>query len=136
MIQALSLSRLARASWVHVAFAFLAMGGWAVWANRTHGLAHAVVPGLLQGTLSASLTLGIKRGLEALFRRLSGWTALLLPPLASCAVVLCLLLTAHTLAHTPEVWATIAVPYAVSSIYAFAYAAGLAAARRSAEISL
>ena len=133
MTAPLSLSRLARASWTHVAFAFLAMAGWAFWINRGHGPNHALTAALVQGTLSAGLTFGIKRGLEALFRRLSGPVALLLPPMLSCVCVLALLVTAHTLAGTPEIWATIAVPFTVSSTYAFVYTAGLAAARRKAE---
>jgi len=127
---ALSLSRLARASWVHVSFAFLAMGGWAFWANRSHGLGHALPAALLQGTISAGLTFGIKRGLEALFRRLQGPIALLAPPILSCGAVLALLVSAHRLAGTPEIWATIAVPFAVSSTYAFVYTASLALARK------
>ena len=132
MTAPLSLSRLARASWTHVAFAFLAMGGWAFWINRNHGLGHAGAAALVQGTLSAGLTFGIKRGLEALFGRLTGPVALLGPPVLSCACVLALLVAAHTLAGTPEIWATIAVPFTVSSTYAFVYTAGLAAARRKA----
>jgi hypothetical protein len=128
----LSLSKLARASWVHVAFAFLAMGGWALFANRGHGLARALPAGLLQGVLSAALTFGIKRGLEGRFRRLEGLTALIVPPVLSCSIVLALLVGAHTLAGTPEVWATIAVPYAVSSTYAVVYTASLWLARRRA----
>ncbi len=128
---ALSLSRLARASWVHVAFAFLAMGGWAVWVNHTHGATHAMIAGLVQGTLSACLTFGIKRALEAMARRLTGMTALLLPPLVTCGSVFALLVGAHTLAGTPEIWATIAVPFAVSSTYAFVYTASLTRVTRS-----
>ena len=130
MTAPLSLSRLARASWTHVAFAFLAMGGWAFWINHSHGAVHAATAALVQGTLSAGLTFGIKRGLEALFSRLSGLTALLLPPVMGCVCVLGILVGAHTLARTPEIWATIAVPFTVSSTYAFVYTAGLAATRR------
>ena len=129
----LSLSSVARSSWVHVAFAFVAMGGWALFANRAHGLSRAVPPALLQGALSAGLTFGIKRGIEARFRSLEGLTALIVPPVLSCSIVLALLVGAHTLARTPEVWATIAVPYAVSSTYAVAYTASLWAARRKAR---
>jgi len=129
-MSALSLSRLARASWAHVAFAFLAMGGWALFANRTHGMARAAPAALLQGILSAGLTFGIKRGLEALFGRLNGLAALAVPPMTSCVIVLALLVAAHTLAGTPEIWATIAVPYAVSSTYAFVYTASLFMVRR------
>ncbi len=116
---------------MHVAFAFLAMGGWAVFANRNHGLAQALPAGLVQGTLSAGLTFGIKRGLEAMVQRLSGIAALVVPPVVCCCAVLALLVCAHTLAGTPEIWATIAVPYAVSSTYAFVYTASLARAARS-----
>ncbi len=114
-----------------MAFAFLAMGGWAVFANRNHGLAHALPAGLVQGTLSAGLTFGIKRGLEAMVSRLAGLAALLIPPVVSCGAVLALLVGAHTLAGTPEIWVTIAVPYAVSSTYAFVYTASLVRAARS-----
>ncbi len=129
-MSALSFSTLARSSWAHVAFAFVAMGGWALFANRAHGLPRAIPAALLQGTLSAALTFGIKRGLEDRFRRLEGITALVVPPVLSCSIVLALLVGAHTLARTPEVWATIAVPYAVSSTYAVVYTAGLWIARR------
>ena len=121
----MSLSSLARASWVHVLFAFLAMGGWAMFANRGHPPAEMLRAGLVQGLLSAALTFGIKRGLEALHRRMSGLAALLAPPLISCVTVLALLVGAHALAGTPEIWATIAVPFTVSTIYAFVYTAGL-----------
>jgi hypothetical protein len=132
MTAPLSLSSLARASWVHVTFAFIAMGGWALFANRNHGLDHAVRAGMLQGVISAALTFGIKRGLETLNARLRGLAALLVPPVISCAAVFALLVTAHTLAGTPEIWLTIAVPFSVSSAYAFIYTASLQAARRRA----
>jgi hypothetical protein len=80
--------------------------------------------------LSAGLTFGIKRGLEAMFSRLNGWIALIGPPLVSCTSVLALLYCAHRLAGTPEIWATIAVPWTVSTTYAFAYTAALWRTRR------
>ena len=107
----------ARSSVTHVAFAFLAMGGWAVFANHTHGLERAAIAGLAQGAVSGLLTLGLKR-----FPGSSrGAVALDLcgrHPAAStitCAVVLAILLIVHRLAGTPNVLATISVPYAVSS---------------------
>jgi hypothetical protein len=115
---------------VHVAFAFLAMGGWAVFANRAHGLGPALLAGVVQGTISAVITLLMKRGLEALFARLSGVPAVVLPPLASCLIVLAVLVGLHTLAGTREIWATIAVPYAVSSSYAIIYTLRLARLRK------
>lgn len=119
----LSIAKLARASWVHVAFAFLAMGGWAVFANRSHGLDHALLPGLIQGAISGAITFFLKRFLEATSARLSGPAAYLAPPAISTLTILALLFTVHTLAGTPEVWATIAVPFAVSTTYAFVYTA-------------
>ena len=129
----MSLSRLARASWVHVLIAFLAMGGWALFANRAHGTAAAIRAGLLQGVMSAALTFAIKRGLEAMHRRLTGAAALIVPPVASCIAVLALLLCAHMLAGTPEIWATIAVPFTVSTTYAFIYTFGLEMRARRSE---
>jgi len=46
--------------------------------------------------------------------------------------VLIILLTVHHLAGTPDVWATISVPYAVSSSYAWVYSAMLVLGRRKA----
>jgi len=117
---------------IHVAFAFLAMGGWAVFANWSHGPERALLAGLVQGTLSGLLTLGLKRFLEAAVARLSDLPAAIIPPILTCAGVLALLLTAHRLAGTPNVWATISVPYAVSSSYAWIYSLMLVLARRRA----
>ena len=106
------------------------MGGWAAFVNRTHGAERMLITGLVQGTLSGLLTLGLKRFLEAAGRRLTDVWAAILPPLLSCAGVLAILLIAHRLAGTPNVWATISVPYAVSSSYAWIYSLSLLLARR------
>ena len=128
------IAQLVRSTAVHVAFAFLAMGAWAAFANHAHGPMRALIAGVVQGTLSGAITFGLKRSLEAMAARLNGAAALLAPPLVTCVVVLLVLLGAHRLAGTPEVWATIAVPYAVSSSYAWIYAASLFFARnRSAK---
>jgi len=128
----LDLKAIGRATASHVAFAFLAMGGWAVFANAPKGLDHALIAGLVQGTMSGLITLGLKRFLEAASLRLSGIWAMLLPPTASCAAILVLLLTAHRLAGTPNVWATISIPYAVSSLYAWVYVIVVVRGRRAA----
>jgi hypothetical protein len=129
----LDLKTIGRATATHVAFAFLAMGGWAAFANWPKGAHHALIAGLVQGTLSGLITLVLKRFLEAASARLSGVWAVLAPPAASCAVILILLLTAHTLAGTPNVWATISVPYAVSSLYAWIYVIVVVRGRRAAQ---
>jgi LytS/YehU family sensor histidine kinase len=115
----------------HVGFAFLAMGGWAVFANRHHALGQALLSGLVQGTVSALLTLGLKKFLEWFNARLGGPMALMLPPLITAATILAILVTAHTLAGTPEIVATIAVPFTVSTSYAIIYNWGLWRRRRA-----
>ncbi|HLK25779.1 MAG TPA: hypothetical protein VKT30_14085 [Caulobacteraceae bacterium] len=115
------LAAFARSTLVHVAFAFLAMGAWAVFANRAAGLAHALTAGLVQGLASGAITLALKRFLEAASMRLSGVWALVAPPAISCSAILVLLVTAHRLAGTAHVWATISLPWAVSSTYAWVY---------------
>jgi hypothetical protein len=120
----LSLAKLARASAVHVAVAFVAMGGWALFANRAHGAA-AIAPALAQGTISGLITLVLKRVLEAFSARLSGPLAYAAPPLATASVILALLIGVHRLIGTPEILATIAVPWSVSTGYAILYTAAL-----------
>jgi hypothetical protein len=109
-----------------VAFAALAMGGWALFANRGHGLEAAVPPALAQGAMSGLITLVLKRALEAMAGRFPGALAYLAPPSLTAATVLIVLLAVHRLIGTPEIARTIAVPWSVSTIYAFAYAGALA----------
>ena len=116
---------LARSSIVHVAVAFLAMGGWAVFANRAHAFPQPLVAGLVQGALSARITLVLKRMIEAIAARLDGIAALVLPPLVAVALSLAILTTIHTLAGTPEILATIALPVGVTALYSTLYAAAL-----------
>jgi hypothetical protein len=125
----LSLAKLARASAVHVAIAFAAMGGWALFANRAHG-AGAIGPALAQGTMSGLITLGLKWVLEAFAARLSGWRAYVLPPLFTASTILALLTAVHRLIGTPEIGATIAAPWSVSTLYAILYTAALTRSRR------
>lgn len=123
---------LARSGAVHGTFAFLAMGAWAAFANRGHGLEAMAMAGVIQGAISCAITLILKRSLEAMFARLAGPAAVIVPPLVTMAVVLAVLVTIHTLAGTPEVWATIAVPYTVSSSYAWIYTLALRRMARAA----
>ncbi len=117
---------------VHVAFGFATMGAWAVFANRAHPLPDALLAGLVQGTISGSLTLVLKKALEwmsAAFRRAPQSdegvgrmvAALIVPPIVTATSILTILVTAHTLAGTPEIAATIAVPFTVSTAYAILY---------------
>jgi hypothetical protein len=109
----------------HVGFAFVVMGGWAFFANRAHPLAQALLSGAVQGAISALLTLGLKKFLERLAGRLSGLPALIVPPALTALSILVILISAHTLAGTPEIAATIAFPFTVSSAYAVIYNWGL-----------
>lgn len=127
----------ARSSWtsntaVHVAFGFFFMGAWAMFANRAHPLDQALVAGLVQGTISGLLTLVLKKALErmnAMFLRAPQSdegtgrhiAALIVPPIITATSILAILTAAHTLAGTPEVAATIAVPFTVSTTYAILY---------------
>jgi hypothetical protein len=106
---------------VHVAFAFLAMGGWAVFANRLHPMPRPLVAGLVQGTISAVLTLYLKSIIDALACRFDGVAALFAPPLVACLSSTALLVAVHAASGTPEILRTIAVPLAVSTTYAAIY---------------
>ncbi|MEM9343233.1 MAG: hypothetical protein AAGA87_09320 [Pseudomonadota bacterium] len=108
-------------SYVHVAAGFLLMGIWAAFANRAHAMPAPLIAGLVQGTLTAGITLGLKHMLEALNRRLPGLSGLLIPPLLAGLASVALLSTIHTLAATPEVLRTLAVPTTVATLYAAAY---------------
>ncbi|MGX1740049.1 hypothetical protein ACWIEX_00695 [Bosea sp. NPDC055353] len=114
-------ARLMRSSVVHVGFAFLAMGGWAAFANRAHPMPAPLQAGLLQGAISATITLVLKRAIEYLASRFSGLTALLAPPVIAGLVSASLLTFLHTLGGTPEIAKTIAVPLTVATSYAALY---------------
>lgn len=75
------LRALAASSGVHVLFAFVAMGGWAVFANRAHAMPKPLTAGLVQGALSACLTLFLKSAIDVLSKRVSGLAAYAVPPL-------------------------------------------------------
>ena len=116
-----TLQRLAGSGTVHVLFAFLAMGGWAVFANRGHAMPQPLHSGLLQGALSACLTLFLKSAIDVLSRRFTGITRLWAPPLIACLGSASLLTALHALIGTPEIASTIAVPLLVSTSYAAIY---------------
>lgn len=125
------IQRLMRSSLVHMAFGFLLMGGWALFANREHGLAAAWLPAVAQGTISALLTGVIKRALEWMDGRLTGILAYVLPPSSTAIAVLSVLFAVHSVIGTPELIATIAFPWSLSTLYAFIYNATLVKARKA-----
>jgi hypothetical protein len=109
-----------------VAFAALAMGGWALFANRAHGMDEAIRPALAQGLMSGLITLLLKRALEAMSGLFQGRLAYSWPPTITATVILVTLVVVHELIGTPEVGRTIAVPWTVSTLYALVYSAALA----------
>ncbi|MBK5566496.1 hypothetical protein [Ensifer sp. SSB1] len=112
---------LASSGVVHVAFAFFAMGGWALFANRHHPMPKPVVASVVQGTLSALLTLYLKTAIDVLYSRFSGATRLVLPPLLACLGSSAVLIAIHAASGTPEILKTIALPLTVSTTYAAIY---------------
>ena len=109
----------------HLATAFVGMGGWAMIANHAHPWPEMLAAGALQGSLSAGLTLAMKRLTEAVVGRLDRWPVVIAAPVACGLLSASVLTTLHTLAGTPEVAATVAVPVAVSTLYAASYAMAL-----------
>lgn len=106
---------------VHMTVGFLAMGGWAIYANSAHPMPKPLLAGLIQGALSGAITYALKRtldGLRVAMARGLGWW---LPPLVALSCSLCLLIGAHWVAGTPEILHTISVPYSVASLYAITY---------------
>ena len=103
----------ARSAPVHMAVAFLAMGGWAMVANAGHPMPKPLYAGLVQGCLSAVITLGLKLMVVA---------ALLVPPVAAALCSIAILGTIHHLAGTPEIARTLALPATVTTLYAAALA--------------
>jgi hypothetical protein len=77
--------------------------------------------GLLQGAVSACLTLFLKSVIDALSKRFKGVTRFWAPPLIACLGSASLLTALHALIGTPEIAKTIAVPLLVSTSYAAIY---------------
>ena len=113
--------RVAGSGITHVAFAFFVMGGWAAFANLNHPMPAPLIAGSVQGVLSASFTLIMKRGIEYLTGALSGLAALLIPPALAAGISAVCLSLIHWTAGTPEILATIALPLAVATTYSATY---------------
>ncbi len=122
----------AQNSFVHMAVACLAMGGWAAFANRSHPMPEPLVAGVVQGMMSGAITFVLKRMVETLGRQFAGIAALLLPPVIAVALSLAILGLIHSVAGTPELLATIALPATVTALYSTIYALALRRARRQA----
>lgn len=106
-------------TWVHMLIGALMMGAWAGFANRAHPMPVPLIAGLVQGLLSAALTAYLKSAVEYLGRRIVGFARFILPPLIAVTGSGMLLYIVHSLAGTPEIWATLSVPLIVSGSYVF-----------------
>ncbi len=113
--------RVLKSTVVHVGFAFLAMGGWAFLANAGHPVQERLLAGVVQGAMSALLTLFLKRSVDWMRPRFPHgagyWAPALIASLASATLLVCI----HLAAGTPEILATVAVPLTVSVTYIFTY---------------
>ena len=116
-----ALSIVLKSTWLHVAFAFIAMGGWAIFANADHDMPKPLVAGLVQGSISAGLTLFLKRTVDWMRPKFPYVVGHAAPALIASLASATLLVVAHRLAGTPEIIRTIAVPLLVSASYIFTY---------------
>ena len=110
---------LVRSNFAHGLAGFVLMGSWAAFANRAHPWPAPLQAFVVQGLLTAGITLLLKRAVEAVVARQPRlpWLA----PLAAAAISATLLSAVHTIAGTPAFWATIAVPFCVATSYAAMY---------------
>ncbi|MEM8731871.1 MAG: hypothetical protein AAGF79_18320 [Pseudomonadota bacterium] len=108
-----------RSNLAHGAAGFLLMGSWAYFANRNFPWPAPALAFAVQGTLTAAITLLLKRTIETVLARAPDqpWLA----PMAAAAISGTLLCAVHTLAGTPAFWMTIAVPFSVATGYAILY---------------
>jgi len=120
-----TLRKWGNSTFTHMLSSFILMGGWAFFANRSHAMPAPLYAGLLQGLLSAVITLGLKKSFEAVFglwhARGKGRMGVFFTPLMVCTVSASTLLACHALAGTPELIATIIVPSSVALIYGYIY---------------
>lgn len=101
-------------------------GGWAVYANASHGDTVALRAGVVQGSYSLLLTFVMTLATEGLYRALS----LVYGGLYWLMMIVCLSLftTAygiHYLVGTPEILMTILPGFVIGSIYTLVYVLGL-----------
>jgi LytS/YehU family sensor histidine kinase len=120
-------SALASSGIVHVLFAFLAMGGWAFFANRDYPMPRPLISAVVQGSISACLTLFLKSAIEFLSRQFSGLATYWAPPVIACVASTGVLIVIHAASGTPEILKTIALPLVVSTSYAAIYNYSIAA---------
>lgn len=86
-------------TFAHMLSSFILMGGWAFLANMSHPLPAPIYAGLLQGLLSAIITLGLKKAFEFSFhywaRRGRAKHGLIVTPPSICTLSASSLLICH-----------------------------------------
>jgi hypothetical protein len=98
------------------------MGGWAFWANRMHPMPAPLLAGLLQGVISATITIG----LQWIINRVHGATGRQLPSILTASLFsLCTISGLHWLGGTPEILTTIALPWSIGVAYIVLYTRSL-----------
>lgn len=115
------LRHLASSTFLHMLVAFLIMGCWAFHANRHFPQPQPLVSGLVQGMLSALLTLFLKSAVDFLARRFHGFAAFWVPPAIAGLGSACLLVIMHMISGTPHVFRTVIFPLLVSIVYSSLY---------------
>ena len=105
---------------------FVAYGGWAFYANSSHGDMIALRSGVVQGSYSFVLTFVMTIVTEWLFTKLYG-KLLWLPTLMVivCSVLFTTAYTINMIAGTPEILMTIFPGFVIGSIYTLIYVIGL-----------
>lgn len=105
----------------------LLWGGWVLVANWGHGPSAAVAAGLTQGLVSLTVTSVMTVTLELVSRACAGTLAKLLWPTAASVLLHALYtLTAHWLAGTPALVASVAPVIALGGVgFSLAYSAAL-----------
>jgi len=97
------------------------MGGWAIYVNGSYPAPKPLVAGFVQGSISAGLTLFLKRTVDGMRPKFPYGIGHVAPALIASLTSACLLVALHYLASTPEIIRTIAVPLLVSASYIFTY---------------
>lgn len=106
--------------------AFIAYGGWAVYANYRHGLATSLVSALTQGIISFLVTAFMTLILEAIFYRFAaGALRIVVTAVGAQAAVALVTFTIHYVVGTPEIIVTMTPSFIVSSIYCVVYTTGM-----------
>ncbi|MBX3493432.1 MAG: hypothetical protein KF899_10740 [Parvibaculum sp.] len=113
--------RAAASAAAHVLFAFIGMGGWAVYANWDHAMPAPLIAGAAQGAMSGAITYFLKTAVDGLRARLPRGFGAWAPPLIACSISACVLVAVHAASGTPEILKTVAVPLTVATSYALIY---------------